>query len=129
MLVVRLYGRRRGEVIGVRAGAPRTLGELQTTVWDQRDDVLEIQRLTRTKKTSGTARRGRRPVSDETIAQAATIASNALARGKPPAWLIQTEMKVAPSTAKKYLALAREAGLAPPARRGRTTLKEKSDDG
>lgn len=119
LLSVRLYRRPRGEIVGVRAGAPLTLDELLTTTWDKRPAVQDVEQ--RTSKTlnkqraarAATRPRGRPTVSRQTIALAALHAKEADRKEWSRTQWIQSQMGVTRSTAQKYKRLAIEAGLLP----------------
>jgi Family of unknown function (DUF6214) len=59
------------------------------------------------------------PLTDETLAQVATVYRAALGRGDPPTATVAETMNVARSTAARWIASARERGLLGPAMRGR----------
>lgn len=125
LLGVRLYRRPRGEIVGVRAGAPVNLAELQTTTWDRRAAIEQLAQLSQERlrgERTPAPRRGRKPVPDEKIAEAAVIAREAQRKGTSANQAIEQQMHVQPSTAKKYVRLAREAGLLPAAHTRRASL-------
>jgi hypothetical protein len=106
--IVRLYRRPGGEVIGIPAHVVHS-------------DDLEVERQliheTEQRLSAGKRGGGRKPVPLERLMRAAEITRQAEHVGKSPDRQIQLRMHVAESTAKKYLRLARKAGLLPPSTR------------
>jgi hypothetical protein len=110
---VRLYRRPRGEIVGVRVGAPLTEKELLERLWDQRSAVREVGAAVEA-LVSGARKPGRKPIPDETLAKVATAVREAEAQGQSAiAAVMERFPEIVPSTAKKYIGRARDRGFLP----------------
>lgn len=111
-LAVRLYRRPRGAIVGVHVGAPLTAEDLRQA-WDHRADVRDVAAITE-ERLSEKRKPGRKPVPDETLIDVAAAVRKAEANEESiVAAVMGLYPEYVPSTARKYIRLARKRGFLP----------------